>query len=170
MKARRAAATAKERYFYCTVSFSLAYNMSDLRGRKRSSYKQWLYHSDQSKPKVTKWREQKNTPSFNDERDESSWIDNSVEFEELGCDYDRALDVEECSRSSTLQFSDVCGTNTNESPPDCCFQSKENHSSDSSIEIPTVLETGLPIGKLIKLTILNLASASVATGARGKKT
>lgn len=43
------------------LSFSLAHKMimSDQRGRKRSSYKRWLYDSDQSKPKVTKWREKK---------------------------------------------------------------------------------------------------------------
>lgn len=122
--------------------------MSD-QGGKRSSYKRWLYDSDQSKPKVTKWRDQKKTSSLNDvESDESGWFDNSIEFEEISFEDDHALDVEECSGCSTSQFTDVCGTNTIVSPSkDCCFH-EDSHSSDSSIEISTALEAGLPVGKL----------------------
>lgn len=83
--------------------------MSCQRGRKRSSYKRWLYDSDQSKPKVTQWRERKKTLRLNDsDQDESVWIDSSVEFEEINSDCDRALDVEEFLESSTSQFSNVC--------------------------------------------------------------
>lgn len=125
--------------------------MSDQRGRKRTSYKRWLYDSDQSKPKVTKWREQKKTASLNDaQRDESGWIDNSIEFEEINSDDDHnpAFEIDESSGSGTSQFSDVCETNTIlSSSEDCYFQSEESHASHSSMEISTVLEAGLPIGK-----------------------
>jgi len=134
-------------------SFSVAYKMSDQRERKCSSYKRWLYDCDKSKPKVTKWREQKKISSFYDaDRDEAGWLDKSVKFEEISSDDDdRTLDVEECSGNSTSQFSDVCGTHTTVSPSEnCCFQSANSLSSDSSIEISisTVLEAGLPIGRL----------------------
>lgn len=119
--------------------------MSCQKGRTRSSYKRWLYDSDQSKPKVTQWRERKKTPRLNDSgRDESVWIDTSVELEEINSDDDRALDVEECLESSTSQFSDVCcGTTTVVSRPleDCFYQSEDViHSSDSSMDISAVLE------------------------------
>lgn len=98
------------------LSFSLAHKMimSDQRGRKRSSYKRWLYDSDQSKPKVTKWREKKNASLSHAERDKPRWIDNSIEFEEisLGDCHNHAFDLEEFFVSSTSQFSDVCEMST----------------------------------------------------------
>lgn len=130
--------------------------MSCQRGRKRSSYKRWLYDADQSKPKVTQWRERTKTPRLNDsDRDESVWIDTSVEFEEINSDDDdRALDVEECFESSTSKFSDVCcGAKTvvsRTAVQDCFCQPEDaNESSDLSMETSTVLEEGLPrVGKL----------------------
>lgn len=88
------------------IEFSLAHKMmiSDQRGRKHSSYKRWLYDSDQSKPKVTKWREQKKTASLSDaERDEPGWIDNGIEFEEMssGDRHNHGFDVEEFFGSSS---------------------------------------------------------------------
>lgn len=127
--------------------------MSCQRGTKRSSYKRWLYDSDQSKPKVTQWRERKKTLRLNDsDQDESVWIDSSVEFEEINSDCDRALDVEEFLESSTSQFSNVCcGTTTVASrlSEDYFYQTEDGHvihdSSDSSMEISNVqLKEGLP--------------------------
>lgn len=135
--------------------------ISDQRGRKRSSYKRWLYDSDQSKPKVTKWREQKKTASLSDaERDEPGWIDNSIEFEEMssGDRHNHGFDVEEFFGSSSSQFLDVCETSTIvSSSQDCYFQPEDSPASRSSMEISTVREAGLPIGKavsLVKLTII----------------
>ena len=127
--------------------------MSCQRGTKRSSYKRWLYDSDQSKPKVTQWRERKKTLRLNDsDQDESVWIDSSVEFEEINSDCDHALDVEEFLESSTSQFSNVCcGTTTvaSQLSEDYFYQTEDGHvihdSSDSSMEISNVqLKEGLP--------------------------
>ena len=137
--------------------------MSCQRGRKRSSYKRWLYDSDQSKPKVTQWRERKKTPRLNDsDQHECVWIDTRVELEEINSDAygDRVLDVEEFLESSTSQFSNVCcGTTTVASrlSEDCFYQSEDGHvihdSPDSSMKISNVqLEEGLPrAGKLFTL-------------------
>lgn len=131
--------------------------MSCQRGRKRSSYKRWLYDSYQSKPKVTQWRERKKTPRLNDsDQDEFAWIDTNVEFEEIHSDDDRALDVEEFLESSTSQVSSVsCGSTTTVASrlsEDCFYQSEDAHfihSSDSSMEMCNVVEEGFPrVGKL----------------------
>ena len=131
--------------------------MSCERGRKRSSYKRWLYDSDQSKPKVTQWRERKKSPRLNDsDQDEFVWIDTSVEFEEINSDDDRALDVEEFLESSTSQVSSVCygsaTTVASRLSEDCFYQSEDAHfihSSDSSMEMCNVVEEGFPrVGKL----------------------
>ena len=71
--------------------------MSCQRGRKRSSYKRWLYDSDQLKSKVTQWCERKKVLRLNDsDQDECVWVDTTVEFEEINSDDDPSLDVEEC--------------------------------------------------------------------------
>ena len=80
--------------------------MGDQRRGKRSGYKQWLYDSALSKPKVTKWREQKkNTRSkpikADEDGNDTTWIDGKLEFEESSCI--RVPHVDECSASSLLQ-------------------------------------------------------------------
>ena len=66
--------------------------MSERRGYKRPTYKQWLNDSSQTKPMVTKRRkEKKNVCLFTDlNGEDSAWIDDNLELEEM--------DNAQCSR------------------------------------------------------------------------
>lgn len=66
--------------------------MSEQRGYKRPTYKQWLNDSSQTKPMVTKrCKEKKNVCLSTDlNGEDSAWIDDNLELEEI--------DNAQCSR------------------------------------------------------------------------
>lgn len=77
--------------------------MSERRGYKRPTYKQWLYDSSQTKPKVTKWREEKkNVHSTDLNGEDSAWIDDNLEPEEI--------DNTQCSRPQFDPDFDDCSS------------------------------------------------------------
>ena len=59
--------------------------MNERRVRVSSTNKQWLYDSSQTKPKVTKWREEKKNVcrSTNLNGEDSAWIYDNLELEEI---------------------------------------------------------------------------------------
>ena len=89
--------------------------MSERRGYKRSNYKQWLYDSSQTKPKVTKWREEKKNVCLSTDLNEedSAWIDDDLvlgEIDNAQCSHPQFdLNFDECSSciTTTSQNRDV---------------------------------------------------------------
>ena len=66
--------------------------MSERRGYKRPTYKQWLNDSSQTKPMVTKRRKEKENVCLSTDLngEDSAWIDDNLELEEM--------DNAQCSR------------------------------------------------------------------------
>lgn len=85
--------------------------MNERRVRVSSTNKQWLYDSSQTKPKVTKWREEKKNVcrSTNLNGEDSAWIYDKLELEEI--------DNAQCSRPQfDLDFDECPSCITTTSP------------------------------------------------------
>lgn len=112
--------------------------MSDKKGRKRSGYKRWLYDSSETKPKVTKWREQRKNSSGNNvssSQNNSELVDSNVELEEIGESIPSTYVEKECNQGSPSHAKDSV-LDSPEFEDSCCH-------SDESRFIPSPSATSL---------------------------